>query len=193
MTAPAIRNFEIKCRAPQGLARLRESLSRLGASYQWTRRQVDTFFATPRGRLKLREEYEGDRLLEAQLIPYLRADRPEVRESRFVVLPVGRPEVLGGLLSDMLGRRLVVVKSRELWLHHGGTVRIHLDAVEGLGAFCELEAVVETEDGVADGSADSNAFAALQQQRAQALLRALGLGAGDVVCRAYADLLAEGQ
>lgn len=190
MTVPrAIRNTEVKARAPRGVTALREVLPGLGAVYQWTRRQVDTFFTTPRGRLKLREEYEGGCLLNAELIPYLRADSAEVRESRFAVLPVATPEVVHGLFADILGVRSVVEKVRELWLVHDETVRVHLDEVAGLGAFCEIEAVVETEAGLTVPGLDVAAVAALQEQRTHELLAALGLGPEDIQARAYADLL----
>ena len=55
-----------------------------------------------------------------------------------------RPQTLRGLkalLTEMLGVHRIVKKCREIWLHEN--VRIHLDAVEGLGAFMELEAVYD--------------------------------------------------
>lgn len=185
----AIRNIEVKARAPRGVDALRVLLPGLGGVRQWTRRQVDTFFTTPRGRLKLRQEYESDRLLNAELIPYLRADSPEVRESRFAVLPVALPDLVAGLFAEILGVRSVVEKTRELWLVHDGTVRVHLDEVAGLGAFCEVEAIVETEAGLTVAGQDARDVAALQEQRTHDLLAALGLGPADIQSRAYADLL----
>ena len=192
MELAAVRNIEVKARAPQGLQPLRAGLQRLGAQPQWTRQQVDTFFVTPRGRLKLRESTEGGRLVGAELIPSLRPDEGALRQSRFVVLPVSRPDVLAEVLGEMLGRRLVVRKTRELWLLHGGTVRVHLDRVEALGEFVEVEAVVETEQGPADGSDDAEAFARVQRQRVEAVLAELGLSPEDLLAAAYADLLAAG-
>jgi adenylate cyclase, class 2 len=193
MEMAAVRNIEVKARAPRGLQPLRAGLRRLGAEPQWIRQQVDTFFATPRGRLKLRESTEAGRLVGAELIPYLRPDESALRQSRFVVLPVARPDVLAEVLGEMLGRRLVVRKTRELWLLHGDTVRVHLDLVEGLGEFVEIEAVVETEQGPADGSDDAEAFARVQRRRAEGILAELGLSLEDLVAAAYADLLAAGR
>lgn len=190
MTAPrAVRNIEVKARAPRGVAALRLLLPGLGGVHQWTRRQVDTFFTTPRGRLKLRQEYEGGRLLNAELIPYLRADTAEVRESSFAVLPVALPDLVAGLFAEILGVRSVVEKTRELWVVHEGTVRVHLDEVAGLGAFCEIEAIVETEAGLTVPGEDPTTVAALQEQRTHDLLAALGLGPEDIQSQAYADLL----
>jgi adenylate cyclase class IV len=93
----------------------------------------------------------------------------------------------------MLGRRLVVRKTRELWLLHGGTVRVHLDQVEGLGEFVEVEAVVEAEQGPGDGSEDAAVFARVQRGRVEAILAELGLSPEDLVAVAYADLLAAGR
>jgi adenylate cyclase class IV len=104
----------------------------------WTRRQRDTFFAVPRGWLKLRE-MEGE---PAELISYLRStEDPGPRTSDYDVLRHEDAERTRRLLARVLPEEIVVVKERELWrLDH---TRIHLDRVEGLGEFLELETVVE--------------------------------------------------
>ncbi|XP_063253247.1 uncharacterized protein LOC134550462 isoform X1 [Prinia subflava] len=64
-----------------------------------------------------------------------------------------------------------------------GQTRLHLDRVQGLGDFLELEVVLRPEQSVQDG-----------QRVAQELLRALGVPEQDLVCGAYLDLLlAQGQ
>jgi adenylate cyclase class IV len=105
--------------------------------------QRDTYFAVPRGRLKLREQRPGG----AELIQYERADEARERESRYRVVPVEDPEALRGALAGALGVDVTVTKRRRLVLWR--TVRIHLDEVEGLGTFVELEAVAPPESDLA--------------------------------------------
>ncbi len=97
--------------------------------------QRDTYFRVREGRLKLREEEPG----EAHLIAYSRPDAAEVRVSSYRVVPVPDPAGLLAALGETNGVDVVVEKRRRLLLWE--TVRIHLDEVEGLGSFLELEAV----------------------------------------------------
>jgi predicted adenylyl cyclase CyaB len=101
--------------------------------------QLDTYFAVPTGRLKLREQQPG----RAHLIQYNRSNRPEERESLYRVACIDEPKAFVDVLSAALPVRVIVSKRRRLFLH--GSVRIHLDDVEGLGHFIELEAVAPTE------------------------------------------------
>lgn len=128
-------NVEIKARDPDPettAARCRA----LGALDEGVLEQRDTYFAGRRGRLKLREETSAG----AELIAYRRPDTTEPEESAFIRAAVGDPGTLAEALDAALGATVVVVKRRRLfvWEH----VRIHLDDVDGLGTFIELEALV---------------------------------------------------
>jgi adenylate cyclase, class 2 len=131
-TAPA-RNLELKARDPDPAASLAAALA-LGAEDRGLLHQRDTYFAVPHGRLKLRRE-DG----RAELIQYERPDAATACESRYRVVPVPDPDALEAALTAALGVDMAVVKARRLLLWQG--VRIHLDRVEGLGDFVELEAV----------------------------------------------------
>src|SRR6185436_9952098 len=72
-----------------------------------------------------------------ELISYVRPDRPDARISSYRVIPIADPQELAEALNDVLGVRTVVEKRRRLLIHHD--TRIHLDDVEGLGTFVELE------------------------------------------------------
>jgi homotetrameric cytidine deaminase len=98
--------------------------------------QRDTYFTARTGRLKLRE-HEG---AGAELIAYRRPDAAEPEQSAFIIAPAGEPVALREALDAALGTVVVVVKRRRLWMWEN--VRIHLDDVEGLGTFIELEALV---------------------------------------------------
>lgn len=97
--------------------------------------QRDTYFEVARGGLKLREEQPGG----PHLIQFERASEPQQRESRYRMIEVSDGAVLRAALAVAIGIRGVVVKRRHLLLWR--SVRIHLDEVEQLGAFIELEAV----------------------------------------------------
>lgn len=107
----------------------------LGAHDHGEIRQRDTYFAVARGGLKLREETPG----RPHLIQFERASEPQQRESRYRIAEVSDPETLRVALTAALGTTVVVCKTRRLFLWR--QVRIHLDMVEGLGSFIELEAV----------------------------------------------------
>ena len=133
MQAPR-RNVELKALDPDPAATLERALA-LGAEDRGILEQRDTYFAVPRGRLKLREETPG----AAHLIAYARPDDPAVRVSEYRMAPVAEPRPLLEALTASLGVRVVVAKRRRLLLWED--VRIHLDNVEGLEPHLELEAV----------------------------------------------------
>ena len=92
-------------------------------------------------RLKLREEEPG----EAHLIQYARPDAADASDERATgVVPVADRPMRCARRSTTPRRRVVVEKRRRLLLWEG--VRIHLDEVEGLGSFVELEAVAAGPD-----------------------------------------------
>jgi homotetrameric cytidine deaminase len=144
--APPRRNVELKARDPDPERSLARCVA-LGAEDRGELRQRDTYFAARRGRLKLREQEPGG----AELIAYERDDHPHARESRYRIAPVADPGALREALDAALGTAVVVDKRRRLFLWEG--VRIHLDRVEGLGAFVELEGVAAADSDLA-GEAD---------------------------------------
>jgi adenylate cyclase class 2 len=128
------RNIELKARDPDHAASL-EACRALGAEDHGEIVQRDTYFEVARGGLKLREEHPG----HPHLIQFERASEPQQRESRYRIIEVDDAGTVVAALSATLGVRVVVTKRRRLFLWHN--VRIHLDHVEGLGQFIELEAV----------------------------------------------------
>src|SRR3954468_19880508 len=109
--APPRRNVELKARDPEPERSL-ERARALGAEDRGELRQRDTYFAAPRGRLKLREEEPGG----AQLIAYERPDAAEARESRYRIAPVPDGQALRDALGAALGVTVVVDKRRRLLL-----------------------------------------------------------------------------
>ncbi|XP_048158137.1 uncharacterized protein LOC125325279 isoform X1 [Corvus hawaiiensis] len=139
--------------------------------------QTDTFFRVPRGRLKLRRTQDG----RGELIFYERPDAAGPKLSSFTITPTADPEGLQAVLAQSLGVLGTVTKERLLLLL--GQTRLHLDRVQGLGDFLELEVVLRPEQSVQDG-----------QRLARELLRELGIAERDLISGAYLDLLlAQGQ
>jgi adenylate cyclase, class 2 len=135
--------------------------------------QRDTYFPVAQGRLKLREQDPGG----AHLIHYLRADQRGERLSQYEVADVPAPAALAGLLGRALGApSVVIVKHRHLLTWE--RVRIHLDRVERLGSFVELEAVL-----------DENEPPDAAGERLARLRRVLSISADRIVASGYAGLL----
>ncbi len=175
MSAPR-RNVELKVRDADPTATLARALALPGVRDEGELRQRDTYFAATTGRLKLREE-TGARGGRATLIAYTRPDEATARTSSYRLAPVADPVELRETLDASLGTLVVVDKRRRLLLWE--TVRIHLDEVDGLGTFAELE-------GVAGGASDLTT----EQERVARLRELLGLG--EVVPGSYSDLLRDG-
>jgi adenylate cyclase class 2 len=133
-----MRNLEAKFSIDDAaLARARAE--EIGFSMRGTLVQRDTFFAIANGKLKLREELDG-----ATLIHYSRAHEGTLEVSNYEIVPVLEPGQLHAMLTKALGIVAEVRKVRTLLMRRN--VRLHLDRVEGLGSFGEIEAVVGDEE-----------------------------------------------
>ncbi|MGH2912528.1 MAG: class IV adenylate cyclase [Solirubrobacteraceae bacterium] len=128
------RNIELKASDPDPVRSL-QACRDLNAKAEGTLWQRDTYFDVPFGGLKLREEKPG----RPHLIQFERADEPQQRESRYRIIEVEDAQTLRAALTAAIGLVVVVTKRRQLFLWRD--VRIHLDDVEELGTFIELEAV----------------------------------------------------
>jgi predicted adenylyl cyclase CyaB len=131
-----MRNIELKVRVPD-LDVVRASLAALGARYEGSNRQVDTYFRIENGRLKLRQL---DDRQSGTLIYYRRADTAVSRYSAYQLVETADGDTANALLSSALGVLVEVTKRRRLFVY--GCTRIHLDAVDDLGCFVELETVI---------------------------------------------------
>jgi predicted adenylyl cyclase CyaB len=167
----AVANVEIKARCAD-LDALRARVERIATARVGVDHQRDTYFLTRSGRLKLRESS----LSGGQLIPYLRSDTAGPRRADYRVIPVPDPEGTRRLLAELLGVHREVRKRREIFLVDN--VRVHLDEVEGLGTFLELEAVF-------DGS---TAAEPAERAKVARLLAELGVREADLVPTSYEAL-----
>lgn len=134
--------------------------------------QDDTFFPCPDGRLKLRQ-LSPDR---GELIFYRRANQAGPKESFYVRTTTQDPQGLRNALNLAYGSAGRVIKHRTLFL--AGRTRIHIDCVEGLGTFVELEVALADEDSVEGGT-----------QEAAQIMEHLGIAPSQLIETAYVDLL----
>ena len=134
--------------------------------------QRDVFFQSPNGRLKLRNLSNG----QAELIYYERPDATGPTTSDYLKVLGAEAEPLEEALARALGIRGEVRKSRKVFMV--GRTRIHLDRVEDLGDYLELEVVLEENEDVAAG-----------EEEAAVLMRELGVEPDDLIDGAYIDLL----
>ena len=166
-----LRNVEIKAR----IERVEVLLPRVQAIADSGPSEIfqdDTFFSCPNGRLKLRAFSETD----GELIFYRRPDSAGPKESFYVISRTASPNALREVLSLAYGQCGRVRKHRTLFLV--GRTRIHLDEVEELGHFLELEVVLSDGESAEDGVVV-----------VYALLARLGVSPQQLVEGAYVDML----
>lgn len=180
VTVNYARNLELKVQCPPAaLDSIRSRLESLVCVPVQRMHQVDTYFGVDRGRLKLREiRVQGHAAVteRAELIAYARPTDDGSRWSSYQVVPIAvhaAPILLTGMLMthDQVAR---VEKVRDVAVV--GQTRVHLDRVNGLGTFVELETVISTQ---------SDAEAAIEHQR---VIDMLGLAGYPSVAGSYSDL-----
>ena len=168
VTVPS--NIEIKARVGD-LRTIRALVEPLADHSVEVLDQEDTFFAAQSGRLKLRILGEQ----RAELIYYQRDDAPGPKPSHYLIAPTTNPEALRAILTSVL--QVVGVVRKRRWLYLVGQTRVHLDDVEGLGAFVELEVVLRPDQPEANGVVI-----------AKDLMAKLGIAGEHLVEAAYIDL-----
>jgi len=171
-----IRNIEIKL-AIDDAGAARKAIEHLADGPPQRLRQSDTYFdAGPEALLKLRRESVDGGAVRASLIAYRRtlAAEPEPSDIRLVRVDDG--DGLHDALSHALPVAVVVDKLRDLYFR--GQTRIHVDKVDGLGAFVELEVVLKAGQSETDG-----------RRIATDLLALLGLTGAKPQTASYRDLV----
>jgi homotetrameric cytidine deaminase len=170
-----MRNVELKSRDPDPARTLELALA-LGATDKGEITQRDTYFGGSRARVKLREQTPG----EDELIAYLRPDDDQARMSEYLRVAVPDAAGLKEALDSAYGTRVVVAKKRRLLLWEN--VRIHLDEVEGLGSYMELEALAPQESDLEPA-----------REKVARLRQELQIDDANLVSRSYSDLLLDGR
>ncbi len=167
------RNIEIKARVAS-IASIYQAAASIADGEAVETLQDDSFFKCELGRLKLRAFADGT----AVLVFYRRADLQGPKESFYELSPCNEPDSLRQVLNLAYGSAGRVQKHRTLFM--AGRTRIHLDKVQGLGDFVELEVTLEAHESAEDGV-----------REAYEVMAALGLEESQLVEGAYVDLLAK--
>ena len=164
---------EIKARTDR-TAEMRALLLQNHAHFRGTDRQIDHYFNVPEGRLKLRN---GN--IEQSLIFYRRANQAGPKDSSVSLTRLESTDLatsLADTLDRALGTWVKVDKTREIYFIDN--VKFHLDRVEGLGHFVEIEAIGDR--------ADQREELLGQCKRYMELL---GVRQEDLVTNSYSDML----
>lgn len=164
-------NIEIKARTSRSEA-IRQTLKEKQADFRGTDHQTDTYFHCQSGRMKLRQ---GN--IEQSLIHYERSDQAGPKASHVsLYYPKPGPE-LKTLLSNALGVWKEVRKAREIYFVDN--VKIHLDTVDGLGTFVEIEAIDR------DGSIGEDKLL----EQCQYFMAEFHIEEGDLLEQSYSDMV----
>src|SRR3989338_3276171 len=126
-------NVEIKARCGDQ-EKIRKILRERDANFKGTDHQIDTYFNVSNGRLKLRE---GN--IENFLIYYERENIAGPKQSNVTLYAKEQRSSIKRILEKVLGVSVVVDKMREIFFIEN--VKFHLDRVQGLGTFVEIEAI----------------------------------------------------
>lgn len=145
-----------------------------GARWLSKEHQVDTYYRVAEGRLKVRET--GSR---AELVWYFRSDRLRSKRSWVLMLSLRDAASVKATLARALGVKVVVDKVRRVYIRDN--VRVHIDEVQGLGQFVEIESVGTPTE-----------FPRLQRQ-AEEMAHVLRLQQSDLIRGSYSDLAASSR
>ena len=166
-------NIEIKAKCTDK-GNIRDILLSLKARQVGKDLQIDTYYKCNNGRLKLRE---GN--IEYSLVSYLREDKSGPKKSDVIYYHPRKETPLKDILTTALGKLITVTKSREIFYMEN--VKFHLDTVEGLGDFVEIEAI-DT-----DGSFGEEKL----MEQCNKYLTLFNIDTRDLIERSYSDLLLE--
>lgn len=134
--------------------------------------QTDTYFNVAFGRLKLRQ---GN--IENSLIFYHREDIAGLKQSDFELLHVTNGNRLKTILAKAMGVKIEVKKTREIY--YVANVKFHIDTLERLGNFVEIEA---TNIGCDLSTQDL-------REQCNFYMQEFGINEDDLIAVSYSDML----
>lgn len=166
-------NIEIKARS-NNQEQIREILKSRNADFKGIDHQIDTYFKVSLGRLKLRQGK-----IENHLIYYQRENKQGPKQSDVVLFKSDPKSSLKEILTKALGILVVVDKKREIYFIDN--VKFHIDTVEDLGTFVEIEAI----------DSDGTIGKAKLLKQCQFYLDLFEVSQKDLISVSYSDLLLE--
>ncbi len=164
-------NIEIKARC-NDQEKVRQILKERGADFKGVDHQIDTYFLSSNGRLKLRE---GN--IENELIFYERESTAGPKQSKVILFKNEPGSSLKQILEKSVGVKVVVDKKREIYFIDN--IKFHVDLVEGLGTFVEIEAQ----------DAEGSVGEAQLRSQCQEYMDLFGISETDLLNASYSDLL----
>ncbi|KAM0725443.1 hypothetical protein ACS0PU_008929 [Formica fusca] len=172
-------NIEIKARI-QDIDRVILKAKELSNSDGQIITQHDVFFNATKSRLKLRKFEDGT----AELISYMRPNTtgPKISLYNKASIYADTVNLIEHILSSSIGVTRVVKKTRHLYIV--GRTRIHIDNVDNLGNFIELEVMMRSDNkNITDCDRET------AEKIAADLMKALSIKEEDLIAEAYVDLL----
>lgn len=166
-------NIEIKARCSNH-TKIRTLLQKQQAEFKGSDHQIDTYFKVNKGRLKLREGQ-----LENFLIYYERENIDGPKQSNIILFKSSPDSTLKPILVNSCGVLVVVDKKREIYFIEN--VKFHLDTIEGLGTFMEIEAI----------DYENNIGMDKLQDQCQKYISLFEIPDTDLISVSYSDLILE--
>jgi adenylate cyclase, class 2 len=164
-------NVELKARC-NNQEKIRQILRENNADFKGVDHQIDTYFEAKEGRLKLRE---GN--IENALIHYTRENKQGPKTANITLQRLEAENNVKEILVKVLQTLVTVDKQREIYFIDN--VKFHIDNVESLGTFVEIEAI------------DTNGTITKErlQEQCQHFQDLFGINENDLVALSYSDLL----
>ena len=162
-------NVEIKAKC-QDPTHVRNYLIEQNARFVGKDFQRDTYYNTPKGRLKLREGLIA-------LIYYERKNQAGPKESSVILYHSSDISKLKSILENTMDIMVQVFKHREIY--YLANVKFHIDIVENLGNFIEIEAIDDS------GNNDKKRL----QQQCEYYQNKFGIRTKDLISESYSDML----
>ena len=169
----SILNVEIKAKSEKNKS-IREILKARNATFKGEDHQIDTYFNTNNGRLKLRE---GN--IENKLIYYKRENKKGPKNTEIILFNSSPDSTLKQLLTESNGILTKVDKKREIYFIEN--VKFQLDNVKGLGTYIEIEAIDK----------EGNIGQEKLLEQCKHFMELFNLSESDLVSVSYSDLILE--
>ena len=168
-------NIELKAKT-ENAEGVREVLKSRKAVFKGVDLQTDTYFKVNNGRLKLRE---GN--IENSLIFYRRENVAGIKKSKIILYKSEPGSNLKSALTESMGILVEVKKEREIYFIEN--IKFHIDKVEGLGEFIEIEAI-DKEETLGEE---------FLQKQCEEFAGLFKIKDSDYVAESYSDLLIESK
>lgn len=132
-----MRNIELKVKI-YNFKELSHLLKKIGGKYKYLVNQTDTYYNCGKNYLKIRETNKKF----VDIIYYQRPNKFKYKVSNYQIWKLSKVQIktIKTIFKNIFGIKVMVIKKREVWQYKN--TRIHLDQVNFLGRFLELETII---------------------------------------------------